>query len=315
MPTHPVSLPQRRSPFDAGDEEHYQLWRAWKLRDYPASVGDLVVDVADPRAPTPTEAAALLRVCRKTNMVVYRSALAGVADKAIPRLLGAHFGLQRLDSNILADEDGITSLQVVAGKSARGYIPYSNRRLLWHSDGYYNPAERSVRAFVLHCVSPAADGGENELLDHEMAYLHLRDADAECARALMAPDAMTIPANTESGEEVRGAVTGPVFSVDAASGTLHMRYTARTRSIEWKQDAATRRAVGLLEELLSAGSPYLFRHRLAAGEGLLSNNVLHNRTGFTDDVDRGGARLIYRARYFDRIRGTELNDIFDPRID
>ena len=37
----------------------------------------------------------------------------------------------------------------------------------------------------------------------------------------------------------RAAQTGPVFSIDPASGDLHMRYTARTRSIEWKQDATT----------------------------------------------------------------------------
>ncbi len=45
---------------------------------------------------------------------------------------------------------------------------------------------------------------------------------------------------------------------------------------------------------------------LAAGEGLLCNNVLHNRTEFADDVDKGMTRLIYRARYYDRIRGTEV---------
>jgi hypothetical protein len=124
---------------------------------------------------------------------------------------------------------------------------------------------------------------------------------------LMEPDAMTIPANTESGIETRAASIGPVFLVDAA-GNLHMRYTARTRSIEWKQDAATREAVGFLEKLLGGDSPYMFHHRMAAGQGLLCNNVLHNRTAFTDDVDKGIARLVYRARYHDRIRGTDLNE-------
>jgi hypothetical protein len=87
-----------------------------------------------------------------------------------------------------------------------------------------------------------------------------------------------------------------------------MRYTARTRSIEWKPDAATHSAVKALEHLLAGGSPHVFGYRLAAGEGLLCNNVLHNRTEFADDVDKGISRLIYRARYYDRIRGTELNE-------
>jgi hypothetical protein len=146
------------------------------------------------------------------------------------------------------------------------------------------------------------------LLDPEIAYLRLRDENPEYIRALMAPDVMTIPANTEEGGENRPAQTGPVFSIDPVTGSLHMRYTARTRSIEWKQNAATQRAVKALEQLLADGSPHVFRYRLATGEGLLCNNVLHNRTEFADEVDKGIARLIYRARYYDRIRGTELNE-------
>jgi len=39
---------------------------------------------------------------------------------------------------------------------------------------------------------------------------------------------------------------------------------------------------------------------LQPGMGLLCNNVLHDRSGFTDDPAR--PRLIYRARYHDRIQ-------------
>ena len=297
-------------PFSLQDGAAYHRWRERKLRAYPAKAELLIVEVNDPRTLTEVEAGAIRQVCRKTNMAIYASRLGGLEDKAVPRRLGEQFGLRRLDNNMLADDDGITSLQVEAGKSQRGYIPYSNRRLLWHTDGYYNSSASFIRAFVLHCVSPAADGGENSLMDHEIVYLLMRDANPEYIRALMAPDAMTIPANTESGEEVRAASIGPVFSVDAA-GNLHMRYTARTRSIVWKQDPATQEAVRFLEALLAGESPYMFRHRLAPGQGLICNNVLHNRTAFTDDVDKGITRLVYRARYYDRVRGTDLNDISD----
>lgn len=299
MTNHPVS------PFLLENDAAYRRWRASKLRDYPESAAALRVEVKDPRALSSAEHAQLLRVLQKTNMVIYASRLGDVAEKEIPRRLGAQFGLLNLDSNMLADEDAITSLQVVPEKSGRGYIPYSNRRLLWHTDGYYNPPERRVCAFVLHCVQPAASGGENALLDPEIAYLLLRDVSPEHVRALMAPDAMTIPANNEEGGEIRAAQTGPVFSVDLTSGSLHMRYTARKRSIVWKADAATLAAVESLEKLLAADRAYVFHYRLAAGEGLLCNNVLHNRTEFADDVDKGMTRLIYRARYYDRIRGTE----------
>lgn len=296
------------SPFYVENEAAYQRWRAAKLERYPATAEELVVPVDNPLLLTDAEAEAMLSICRKTNMVIYASR-AKREDKEIPRAVGERFGLRRLDSNMLADDDGITSLQVVPGKSQRGYIPYSDKRLLWHTDGYYNSAHNRIRAFVLHCVSPAAEGGENSLLDHEIAYILMRDANPDYVRALMAPDAMTIPANTEAGAETRAAVTGPVFSVDPVGGNLHMRYTARTRSIEWKQGAATRAAVQFLENLLAGASPCMFRHTMAAGQGLMCNNVLHNRTAFTDDADRGIARLVYRARYHDRVAGTGLVDV------
>ncbi len=318
----PLATP-RQSPFALDNDALYQRWRAWKLENYPARAEDVVVEVQDARVLTPAEAGRLLDVCRKANMVIYRRRLGALADsaavpdaalpppslesKAIVRLLGERFGLRSLDSNLLADEDSITSLEVVPEKSGRGYIPYSNRRLLWHTDGYYNPPSGRIRAMVLHCVSPAAEGGENALLDPEIAYIRLRDADPAHVRALMAPDAMTIPPNTEEGAE-RPASVGPVFAIDSTGGNLHMRYTARTRSILWKDDSATRAAVRALEQLLADDSPTVFRYRLNAGEGLLCNNVLHNRTAFQDGD--GARRLLYRARYHDRIAGTNLDDIF-----
>ena len=125
----------------------------------------------------------------------------------------------------------------------------------------------------------------------------------------MAPDAMTIPPNTEAGAE-RPASIGPVFAIDSMGGNLHMRYTARVRSILWRDDAATGAAVRFLEQLLADDSPSVFRYRLAAGEGLICNNVLHNRTAFSDNEQSGTRRLPYRARYYDRIAGTNVSEIF-----
>lgn len=292
-------------PYSLNNNDAYQRWRDDKLAGYPMRPEELVVEVADPRALTPAEHEALLARCRKTNMAIYVTAPGAQPDKEGVRRLGAQFGLRRLDPNMLADDDGITSLQVVEGKFKRGFIPYSNRRILWHTDGYYNAYEQWIRGMLLHCVSPAAEGGENRLLDHEIIYLQLRDANPEHVRALMAPDAMTIPANSEEGANYRGARSGPVFSVDEA-GNLHMRYTARTRSIQWKDDEVTRAAVAALEKLLAEPSPYVFQHKLTAGQGVLCNNVLHDRTAF-EDKPGGAARLLYRARYYDRIAGTDLN--------
>jgi alpha-ketoglutarate-dependent taurine dioxygenase len=278
-------------------QDPFERWRERKLARYPRRAEDLIVEVRDPRRLSDSEAAEIRRVCSAANMAVYASPLAGVADKDIARRLGERLGLERLQANPLADDDGITSLEVAPEKSGRGYIPYSNRRLLWHTDGYYNAPEQRIRAFILHCVRPAATGGENRLLDPEIAYILLRDADPQYVRALSAPDAMTIPANEEDPAAQRGAQTGPVFSHEG--GALHMRYTARTRSIEWRPDEVTQAAVEYLRNILDSGSPYVFTLRLAAGQGLVCNNVLHDRSAFTDSPREG--RLVYRARYLDRV--------------
>jgi len=308
---HPARLAAGPQPFSLNDSDAYRRWRDTKLARYPQRVEELIVELRDPRAPSAAEIAALTRACRAANMAIYSSSLASMADKDIPRRLGAHLGLHRLDVNPLADEDGISSLNVAAGKAARGYIPYSNQRLLWHTDGYYNPPARRIRAFILHCVQAAASGGGNRLLDHEIAYILLREANPDFIRALSAPDAMTIPANIEEDQEMRAAQSGPVFSFDADgdnAGELHMRYTARTRSIEWRAGETTRTAVQFLQALLDGegGSPYVFSHRLSAGQGLVCNNVLHNRSAFEDDAAHGVNRLLYRARYYDRIAATGL---------
>ena len=282
--------------FALGETEAYARWRERKLAAYPRRAEDLIVEVRDPRDFTESEAAELRRVCARANMAVYSGPPAGQADKDLVRRVGARLGLERLQANPFADEDGVSSLEAAPERSARGYIPYSNRRLAWHTDGYYNPPAQRVRAFLLHCVRPAAAGGENRLLDHEIAYLLLRDADPEHVRALSAAEAMTIPANSDEGMP-RPAQGGPVFSEE--SGTLHMRYTARTRSIEWRADEATRAARERLEAILESAAPYVFTLRLAAGQGLVCNNVLHDRSSFTDAP--GAGRLVYRARYLDRI--------------
>lgn len=287
-----------RSAFDLSDNAAYLAWRAAKLARFPGTLAELVVEVRDPRALSPGERQALAARCQRANMAIYASAAKYGADKNIPRQLGLQLGLRELDPNYLADDDGISPLAVAARGTRGEFIPYTNRGIKWHTDGYYNPQERTVRGVLLHCVERAETGGENDLLDHEIAYIQLRDRDPRHIRALMAEDAMTVPARVENGRIERAAQAGPVFSVDAG-GFLHMRYTARAVSIEWKNDAATQAALAALEDILAAASPWVFRGRLEPGMGLISNNVLHTRTPFTDSPRH--QRLIYRARYYQRV--------------
>jgi hypothetical protein len=286
------------NPFDLNEIESYLRWREGKLACAPASVNELIVEVRDPRALTTNEHAALADLIRRCNMAIYASPM-HEADTDIPRLLGAQFGLEHLDANWLAGEDGISEIRVFDNGTRQHYIPYTDRPIKWHTDGYYNPPEREIRGMVLHCVRNASSGGENQLMDHEMTYLLLRDENPQHIQALMQADTMTIPERVDETDGVRPAQSGPVFSLDT-HGNLHMRYTARTRSIAWKQDSATLAAVAALEKLLASDTPHIFKARLEPGMGLLCNNVLHDRSAFADDPMHP-PRLLYRARYLDRI--------------
>ena len=294
-------------PFDLADTATYQGWRDARLAAAPTRIDDLVVEVDDPRHLTDAEFDAILDRCRRANMAIYVGKTGDDPDKLIPAELGARFGLHRLDHNRGADEDAITSLKVQTDAPHAAYIPYTDRPIAWHTDGYYNTPERQINAVLLHCVHPAATGGANALLDHEVLYCLVRDRDPDFIRALMHPRCMTIPANagdptgdgTQAGE-LRAEQSGPVFSV-RPDGRLHMRYTNRIRNIQWRVDPLTAAAVDALKSILHTPSPWHLEGRLEPGWGLICNNVLHTRTGFTDDLV---PRLLYRARYYDRIVGT-----------
>ena len=79
------------------------------------------------------------------------------------------------------------------------------------------------------------------------------------------------------------------------SGALGMRFTARKRNVVWRDDPVTHRAVRSLLGVLR-DDPLILETRLAAGQGVICNNVLHDRSVFS-----GGSRLLYRVRYPDRV--------------
>ena len=288
------------SPFHPDNAAAYLAWRETKLAGYPTRGEELVVPVSDPANISDTEYEALWQRIAKTNMAIYATRMGESEDKNAPRMISAQFGLSRLDANWLADEDGISSLTPQdEGAQKRGeFIPYTHHRIRWHTDGYYNPPERRIFAMTLHCVRDADEGGENDLLDHELAYIALRDANPEHVRALMAADAMTIPAREDESGTARADETGPALCV--ADGHLHLRYTARTRSIAWKQDAATQAALKVLEDILESRPAGVFTLKLQPGMGLICNNVLHTRSGFVDRPEH--RRLLYRARYHDHLK-------------
>lgn len=295
----------RSGPFDLEDRAAYRRWREWKLNCRPAGSAAPTVEIEALDRVSDAARAAIVERCRRANMAIYSVRGDIGSRESLTRGLrqfAATFGLRRLDRHLMAGEAGIAALEVGGAAGATEYIPYTDRPLSWHTDGYYNSPDKQVRAVILHCARDAGEGGENALFDPDIAYIRLRDEDPGFIEALMQPDVMTIPANIEGGREIRPARAGPVFSVDPRSGALHMRYSARARHIHWKDTPAVRGALAFLTALLDGGEAGIARCRLKPGQGIIGNNVLHNRTGFKDSGRT--SRLIYRARFHDRIAGT-----------
>jgi len=296
------------SPFLLENEAEYLAWRKQKLANYPVTTEDMTVSLESLDSFCVQQRDALLTIANKTNMVLYSVKTApskeDVSDFAF--LLG----LSQIDRNICADNDSITSLCVRNDSELhKTYIPYSNKALSWHTDGYYNSEEHQIQAFLMHCVREAKEGGDNQFLDPEIMYILLRDDNPESIDALMAVDALTIPANIQHKVEIRSAQTGTVFSVDLKSNCLHMRYSARKKNISWKVEDRVQYARNKIEEILNSNVEYCFNYTPRLGQGIITNNVLHNRSKFVDHEasksektnNEQSGRLIYRARFYDRL--------------
>ncbi|SMH44065.1 TauD/TfdA family dioxygenase [Maritimibacter sp. HL-12] len=261
------------------------------------------VEIADLANPTEAEKSELIRRCKAANLALYH-----VADsenhRAGLRAFAEAFGLRIAEKHRSAGGDGIVALRESDAPSQKGYIPYTKRKMNWHTDGYYNAPDDRISAMVLHTAQPANDGGSNQLLDHTIAYIRLMDENPDYVTALMHPQAMTIPENREDDGSLRPASVGPVFFPDADTGEMQMRYTARTRSIEWRDDTLTREAVAFLQSTLEKPDPMTISIRFGEGQGVLCNNVLHDRTGFDPQARDFSPRVVYRVRFHNRVKGT-----------
>ncbi len=294
-----VAIGDGDSPFSLENDDVYAAWRARKLELRRALEPARAFGLGADGQLAAADLAAAARQVDAFGFVLF------AGDRPLDKdgfiALNRQLGLERLDANPGADADRVTSLTRVDDEDPRAqYIPYTNRALNWHTDGYYNGPGRAIQAFALYCVQPAARGGGNFLFDHEYLYLQIRDRAPELLRALMRSDLMRVPANVRDGRVVRAEESGPVFAIDGDSGALQMRYTSRPRNIVWKNDRQSARALDLVRELLMAGDG-TFEIRLRRGQGLVCRNLLHGREAYADDPALP-PRLVFRARYLDPVR-------------
>ena len=280
------------------DSKAVSRWCGARREAYASDGAGQWIEIEDPYRLRKAERDAIASRCARFNLALYRFARAKTDPDALSAF-ASEMGLERRDLTLGADRRGIASVRVARSPRGPEMIPFTSRALNWHTDGYYNAPGQSVRAVVMHCAAPAANGGENALLDPDLVYAAMHEQDTAFVEALAHPCAMTIPEHEADGVLVRPARIGPVFRFLDDPPCLHMRYTMRTRSIRWRATPATARAVAALEAAIASLSAHQVQVRFEAGEGVICNNALHRRAAFVDGED--SHRTVLRIRSFDPV--------------
>ncbi|SVE10743.1 uncharacterized protein METZ01_LOCUS463597, partial [marine metagenome] len=137
----------------------FASWFEYMLERYRSTIGNLIVAIDNPAHLSRTEKMALLSHVDDTNMVIYQCRSPRTVGHDAVLQLASQVGLRRLDANLCANTTGLTELRVQQNPLHRRYLPYSQRPLNWHTDGYYQPPARHIRGMLLHCIQDA-DGGD-----------------------------------------------------------------------------------------------------------------------------------------------------------
>lgn len=281
------------SRYNLDAAEDYKKWRDEKLTAYPKSVGELVVELGNMTALTAAENNKIKELVERANMCVYT---AGAAELSADSLLalGRQLGVSDTDkARRHSNSDELTNSGIL-----NKAIPFTTRHVRWHTDATYYGSDKTIQALFLLCKRPAPEGGSNKVLDHEILYILLRDKDPEALRVLMNKNCFKYK-NPKTGE-IAENLGGKVFWTNAQGNLCH-RFSFRKMDLAWSEDADVQAARTVLETLIENESEYVIEGRLETGLGLISNNVLHTREKLVDSEDEAQKRLLFRARFYDRV--------------
>ncbi len=263
-------------------------WAEEKEKNIPENSDGILVNIHDINNVKPSEIAKIKETIYKHNSCIYSSKIALKSNTNLLKFVEL-VGMRTYDCNNIESNEisTITPLQ----NSKINYIPYTDKPLNWHTDGYYD--RKSIFSWLLHCVNPATQGGENYLLDHELVlreYL-LRNDDIN---NLMAEDALTIP---ESKDTSRSEISTYIFSFKNKYKRLHMRFSMRKDNIGTSVKASP--AIVKLREIIEDDcAKYSLTYKLQKNEGIITNNILHGRKAFKDDKVK---RKLLRIRSYERL--------------
>lgn len=198
------------------------------------------------------------------------------------------------DSGVIRDSGTLSLLQDMSGTPQGKFPPYQSKKMNWHTDGYYNALHDTVRCFTLHCVEPAKEGGELVLLDDNLLILALLQDDPVLIEHLSHPESMTLPGNQDNVGHNRPDRAVPMIQRHA-DGALTLRFTTRTRNIQWRCNE-TQAAAQRASELIEANASLQVRVKLQKGEGIVTRNILHARETFHDTPGQTRRQML-RGRF------------------
>lgn len=221
------------------------------------------------------------------------------------RQLLSTLDLQQADDGVIKNESDLSLLQDKSGTAQGRFPPYQKSAMNWHTDGYYNAIDKTVRCFTLHCVEPATIGGELLLMDDTLLTLALHDDNPELLLLLAHPEAMTLPENRDAEGHDRPDRTVPVIQY-SGDGHICTRFTTRTRNIHWR-NTETKAAAEHTAQLIEQQQHWHTRVKLQRDQGIITRNLLHARTEFSDAAGQP-KRQILRGRFMQLPRFNQTRD-------
>ena len=263
-------------------------WAEEKERNIPHNIDGIIVNIHDINNVKISEIAKIKETINKCNSCIYSSKIGLKSNTNLLKFVES-IGMKTYDRNNIESNEISTITPLENNKI--NYIPYTDKSLNWHTDGYYD--KKSIFSWLLHCVHPATHGGENYLLDHELALREyvLRYDDIN---NLMSEDALTIP---ESKDTSRSEISTYIFSIKNQYKKLHMRFSMRKDNIGTSPKAGDA-VIKLKQTIENDCAKYSLTYKLQKNEGIITNNILHGRKAFKDDKVK---RKLLRIRSYERL--------------
>ena len=261
------------------NSDEYRRWRDRKLSSFTSDIDKLMVEIKNPRKLSTAEISLSSQIIKQSNLVFFQLKENENDIKSSLMDLAGQFGMSDFEILESSEKSGLTKIEVSSeSKEKSEYVPYTNKALNWHTDGYYSENDNPILSWLLYCQSNSSNGGENSFMDHEIAYILFND-ESSAIDDLMSKDAFTIPANVQNG---RRAMSSYVFRL--LNNKLHMKFSMREKNIIWSEKIIS--SVDLLKSIIRENENYQINYKLSPNQGVISNNVIHMRSSFTNTSNK-----------------------------